>query len=328
MVRNQQQEAGKLVNVINQSIGKNYAIWNADTVEVTPTLPENSVDEIVYSPPFKSLYVYSDSPRDMGNNDTDGDFMEHYKILLAGLYKILRPGRVCVVHTKEVPIFKWKAGYSGISDFPGELVRAHIEAGFIYGGRITIWLDPVTEMQRTNAHRLLYHNFTDSAEVCAPGLPDYLLIFRKPGERTDKDYVAVKHDEPVETWQQWASPTWKETLTEEDGVLRDEAQACWHEIKQTETLNVKGARDERDEKHVCPMALPTLDRIIRMWSNPGEIVYDPFTGIGSTGYKALQLGRRFAGCELKPAYFKAADKNLRQLDAQSEQPTLFSWSNQ
>lgn len=284
-----------MIRCLNASNGTDWNLYHGDCVDVVRQMPDNAVDLSVFSPPFANLYTYSDTPRDMGNCASDGDFLEHYLHLLTELFRVTRPGRCCVVHCAHTYNFKYRDGEASVRDFPGELVRAHVAAGFAYQGRITIWKDPVTEMQRTKSHRLLYKNFKDDSTVCAPGSADYLLLFRKmPGPGDESAISKVKknpEDYPVTTWQEWASPVW---MT----------------VDQGNTLNVAAARGEDDERHMCPLQLDVIERVIEMWSNRGDVVLSPFAGVGSEGVMSLRLGRRFVGVELKAEYFGVASNNL------------------
>lgn len=315
------------INCIDSESGNDYVMINGDSVEVVPQFPPNSIDMMVYSPPFSDIFVYSDSERDIGNNATDDMFIEHYGLLVESLFKVLRPGRVCAVHCKDLPSFLWKHGEVGLRDFPGALIKAHQKAGFIFHSRTTIELDPVTEMQRTNAHGLLYKNFKANAEVCRQGLADYIVTFRKPGNKDDPAYRPVVHDESVEVWQRWANPAWLSSFTEQDEEFVKATAAVWHDIDQTNTLNVREGRDQSDERHMCPLQLDTIERLVRLWTNPGEVVMSPFGGVGSEGYGCMTFGRKYVGIELKKSYYKTAIRNLRAKDSANAGPTLFSWSS-
>lgn len=279
---------------LNEWHGDNATMYHGDCVEILRQLPENSVDLGLYSPPFASLYVYSEAVRDMGNVASDEEFAESYAHVARELFRVIRPGRICVVHCAELPMFKYKDGAMGFKDFPGMLVRIHEAAGWImHSPRVTIWKDPVTEMQRTKSHGLLYKTLRSDSAGSRVGNPDFLLVFRKPGDNA----VAIQHPDyvPLTTWQEWASPVW---LT----------------IDQSETLNVQGARDDKDGRHICPLQLDVIERVVRLWSNPGDIVLSPFAGIGSEGVGALTFGRRYVGIELKDSYFTKAIENLRAVD--------------
>lgn len=284
------------MNVLAEHHGENFSIYNADCVEFAAQLPDNSIDFSVYSPPFSNLFVYSDSERDMGNCANDDEFIQHYTYLLRDMFRAHKPGTCSAVHVSDIPLTKWKDGKIGIKDFSGMVIRAHEDAGFVLHSRVTIWKCPVVEMTRTKAHGLLYKTLTKDSSRSRTGMPDYLLIFRKEGEK-ERPCSHESADFPVDLWQQWASPVWMD-------------------IKQTNTLNVKAAREDADEKHVCPLQLDLIERALIMWSAPGDTVFSPFTGIGSDGYMTLKVGqgRRFIGTELKQAYFNQAVGYLTAAD--------------
>jgi DNA modification methylase len=283
------------ISCVNEMHGDNFAFYNGDSVELVAQLPPDSVDLMVYSPPFANLYTYSDHERDMGNVNDDAMFAESYGHLCRELFRVLRPGRMCVVHCADLPLFLYKDGEIGFKDFPGLCLRTHLDAGFVqYSPRVTIWKDPVTEMQRSKAMRLLYKNRLGDSSLSGVGNPDYLLVLKKPG----KNLVPISHtadEAPLDQWQEWASPVWTT-------------------IDQTNTLNVQGSRDSKDGRHICPLQLDVIERVVKMWSNPGEIVLSPFGGIGSEGYGALTYGRKFVGIELKESYWLAGVKNLTAVD--------------
>lgn len=310
------------VTCLNSSIGRNFALYNGDTVEVCAQLPERSADLIVYSPPFSDLYVYSDNERDMGNS-TAAEFEEHYRHLLPSLYRALRPGRICAVHCMDLPARKSVEGWMGLRDFSGDLIRMHTDAGFHLLSRITVWKDPVTQMQRTKSHNLLYKNIQLDSTRNYPGLPDYVLLFRRPVE-SGEDAHAVKvpqdpTDYTLDQWQRWASPAWSADWSE---VPDSWHQPVWTDIDQNDTLNKQRAREDADEKHICPLQLPLIRRLVKMYSNPGEVVLSPFAGIGSEGYVTLQEGRRFVGAELKASYFETAAHYLTGIE-NAKQLSLF-----
>jgi DNA modification methylase len=283
-------------------------MYRGDCVEVVKQLPTCSVDFSVYSPPFSDLFIYSESERDMGNSGSDDEFMEHYGHLLREMFRVVRPGRICAVHVSDLPARKSKEGFIGLRDFSGEVINAHIAAGFHYHSRITVWKDPVTEMQRTKAHGLLWKNIKDDSTRNRVGMPDYVLVFKRPPTtKAEEEYVSkVSHtaeEFPVDQWQQWASPVWMD-------------------IDQTDTLNVRIARDSKDEKHMCPLQLPLIHRLLGLYSNPRDVVLSPFGGVGSEGVQSLRDGRRFVGVELKDSYFSRACKNL-DLEEGIEQQGLF-----
>jgi len=279
---------------------KNWTVHHGDCVRVAKMIPDGSIDFSVFSPPFADLFTYSNDPQDMGNCDSMGDFMVHFDFLIQEIKRIMQPGREVAVHCVDLLSTKWKHGSIQFQDFSGEIIRAFWKHDFLFHSRICIWKSPVTEMQRTKAHGLLHKTLkTDSADSRV-GCADYLLVFRAPGETR----VPVKKDGtefPVSWWQEVASPVW---MTVDQGRV----------------LNGQVARDNKDEKHICPLQLDVIERAITLWSNPGELVYSPFTGIGSEGYGALTLGRRFIGSELKKSYADWAVANLKNVEAQ---PSLF-----
>jgi hypothetical protein len=259
------------MKVMAQEITDRYAAYNADCVEVVSQLPTDSVGFSVYSPPFAQLFIYSDSERDMGNVKDESEFFAKSTHSEVGLY-----------------------------DMPGDIIRAHLDAGWTYHSRITVWKDPVVEMQRTKALGLLYKQLQKDSTRSRQGMPDYVLVFRKtPADEKASDPVGQDAAQfPVLQWQKWADPV-------------------WFDIRQTDVLNVQAAREDKDEKHLCPLQLDLIERAIRLWSNPGDTVLSPFMGIGSEGYVSLKCGRRFVGAELKAAYFRQAIKNLQLKESES-----------
>lgn len=290
-----------MIDVLDEAHGAEWTMYRGDCVEVAAQLPESSVDLSVFSPPFADLYVYSDNERDMGNCENDGEFAEHYAHLAAELLRITRPGRLACVHCSDLPMLKWKHGEQGLRDFPGELIRIHEAAGWIFHSRVTVWKDPVTEMQRTKAHGLLYKTIRTDSSKSRQGMADYLLVFRKPGNEGAVPVTHTTDEFPLDQWQQWASPVWMD-------------------IRQENTLNVRQARAEGDEKHMCPLQLDFIERCIKLWSNPGDVVFSPFGGVGSEPMTAVKCGRKAVAIELKESYFRSAVANLR---AASAQGTLF-----
>lgn len=296
-------------NVLNQASGENWTIYRADSVDALAGLPANSVHLSVFSPPFSGLYIYSDSIADMGNCANDDEFIEHYKFLAAELHRVTKPGRISAVHCKDLVYYANANGTAGLRDFPGMLIRAHQEAGWDYHSRITIWKDPVIEMQRTKAHGLLYKQLRTDSTFSRQGLADYVLLFRKwAADGDDVEPVTQTREEfPLDQWQQWASPVWMD-------------------IRQTNVLNVQQARDSQDEKHICPLQLDVIERIVKMYSNRGDIVLSPFAGIGSEGYVAVKNGRRFVGFELKDSYFAQAQRYLDEAERSAAIPDLFQFA--
>lgn len=295
------------MKVMAQDVTDRYAAYNADCVEVVSQLPTDSVGFSVYSPPFAHLFIYSDSERDMGNVKNEAEFFAQYGFLLREIYRATKPGRLTAVHCSDLPRTKSTHGEVGLYDMPGDIIRAHQEAGWTYHSRITVWKDPVVEMQRTKALGLLYKQLQKDSTRSRQGMPDYVLVFRKtPADEKASDPVGQDAAQfPVLQWQKWADPV-------------------WFDIRQTDVLNVQAAREDKDEKHLCPLQLDLIERAIRLWSNPGDTVLSPFMGIGSEGYVSLKCGRRFVGAELKSAYFKQAIKNLQMKEAESFNGDLLS----
>lgn len=282
--------------------GEGWTLHLADCVEVTQELPDDSLHYSIYSPPFASLYTYSNSDRDMGNCKDDATFMEQYRFLVREMYRATMPGRLVSFHCMNLPTSKQNHGYIGIRDFRGELIRLHEEEGWIFHSEVCIWKDPVTAMQRTKALGLLYKQLRKDSAMSRQGIPDYLVTMRKPGDNPE-NVSHLSEDFPVEIWQNYASPVWMD-------------------INPSDTLSFREAREHNDERHICALQLQVIERGIRLWSNPGDLVFSPFGGIGSEGYQALRMGRRFLGAELKRSYWQQACKNLEQ--AKREQQGLFA----
>lgn len=278
------------MNCIDQTMGENFALYHGDCVEVLKGLPAESVHYSIFSPPFASLYTYSNSPRDMGNCRSNEEFFEHFGYLVDELARVMQPGRNVSFHCMLFPASKERDGFIGLKDFRGDLIRAFQAKGFIFHSETVIWKDPVTQMQRTKALGLLHKSVRENASMCRQGIPDYLITMRAPGDVVDR----VKHtveDYPVSKWQQVASPVWTD-------------------IDPSDTLQYASAREHDDERHICPLQLEVIRRGVDLWTNPGDIVLSPFAGIGSEGYVTLQMGRRFVGAELKASYYQQAARNL------------------
>jgi len=278
------------MNVLNQTIGDDFALYHGDCVEVLKLLPAQSIGYSIFSPPFSSLYTYSNSPRDMGNCRTDAEFFEHFGYLIDELMRVMQPGRDVSFHCMLMPTSKERDGYIGLRDFRGDLIRAFQARGFIFHSEVVIWKDPVTSMQRTKALGLLHKTVRGNASMSRQGIPDYLVTMRAPGDPISR----VQHDAddyPVSKWQNVASPVWMD-------------------INPSETLQYRSAREHDDERHIAPLQLEVIRRGIELWTNPGDIVLSPFAGIGSEGFVALQMGRKFIGAELKASYYQQAARNL------------------
>jgi DNA modification methylase len=276
------------MNCIDQVTADRYTAIHGDCVEALKGIPGASIGYSIFSPPFASLYTYSNSPRDMGNCRTQEEFFQHFDYLIVELRRVMMPGRDVSFHCMDMPASKERDGYIGLKDFPGDLIRAFQRHGFIFHSKVTIWKDPVTAMQRTKALGLLHKSVRENAAMCRQGIPDYLVTMRTPGEQAQR----VTHDDyPVDLWQKMASPVWMD-------------------INPSDTLQFRSAREHDDERHICPLQLEVIRRGVQLWTNPGDVVLSPFMGIGSEGFVALELGRKFVGVELKKSYFDQAVKNL------------------
>lgn len=313
------------MNTLDELTTNDYALYNGDCVEVAQGVPDNSIHYSIFSPPFSSLYTYSNSERDMGNSANDDEFYKHFLFLIKELYRVTIPGRLVSFHCMDIPAMKSRDGYIGIKDFPSRLRQAFEDVGFIWHSKVTIWKDPLIEAVRTKAIGLMHKQLVKDSAMSRQGLPDYLFTMRKPSdnpepithpdgltqffgedepnvpktEATLKDSrsnrnISIVSDDPVyshHVWRRYASPVWMD-------------------IRQSNTLQFRSARGEKDERHICPLQLDVIARGIELWSNPGDIVLSPFMGIGSEGYQAIKMGRKFVGIELKESYFQTAVANL------------------
>lgn len=296
-------KAKETATVMNQSSGENWTLIHGDTGHAITDIPSNSVGFSIYSPPFVDLFVYSTSAADLGNCANDAQFYEQYRHIIREKLRVTKPGRLSAVHCTDLPTRKFKDGFIGIKAFSDAIREAHEAEGWIYHCRITVWRDPVVEMQRTKALGLLYKQLCKDSCMSRVGLADYVLVFRKPGDNAEP----VGQDRakfPVDQWQKWASPVWMD-------------------IDQTNVLNGRTARENDDERHVCPLQLDLIERAIRLWSNEGDVVLSPFAGIGSEGYIAMKTKRKFIGCELKESYWKQACKNIRAAEVEALSGTMF-----
>jgi hypothetical protein len=286
------------MNCVDQTHGRGFALYHGDSAEVLRGIPDESVHYSIFSPPFASLYTYSNSPRDLGNCRSDEEFFDHFGFIIAELRRVMQPGRNVSFHCMLMPTSKERDGYIGLRDFRGELIRAFQAHGFIYASEVCIWKDPVTAMQRTKALGLLHKTVRGNASMSRQGIPDYLVTMRAPGEVLER----VTHDPaqyPVDKWQQVASPVWMD-------------------IDPSDTLQFRSAREHDDERHICPLQLGVIRRGIDLWTNPGDIVLSPFAGIGSEGYVAIEMQRRFIGVELKDSYYRQACANLHGAESQGD----------
>jgi DNA modification methylase len=282
--------------------GDGWRLMLGDSCERLAELPDDSVDLSVYSPPFASLYTYSPSPRDLGNSATRAEFLEHYGFIIRENLRVTKPGRNACVHVQQLTSSKATHGYMGMNgDFRGDVIRAYLAGGWIYYGEACVRKDPQSQAIRTKSHALMFVTKDRDSAWLRPALADYLLIFKKPGDNA----VPIRGDVTNEEWIDWAQPVW------------------WG-IRETRTLNERAAREDADERHICPLQLDFIERCVRLWSNRGELVLSPFAGIGSEGFVALQQGRRFTGIELKESYWRTAAGNLRRAEQDQAAPALFA----
>ena len=299
-----------------EETGKNWKMINGDSVEELQSMPAESIDFSVYSPPFASLYTYSDSPRDMGNCRDDKTFFDHFGFLAGGMARVIKPGRLMSFHCMALPTTKCRNGFIGLRDFPGDLIRIFEKAGFYYHSEVTIWKDPVTAMQRTKAIGLLYKQLRKDSSLSRQGIPDKLITMRRHGENASpitktfanmpvgpEESKKIGGDER-HNWQNYASPVWMD-------------------INPSKTLQAAVARSEKDERHICPLQLEVIERAMELWSNPGDTVLSPFGGIGSEGYQSLLMGRKYIGIELKDTYYTQACINLNRAAQEAEKVDLF-----
>lgn len=320
-----------MANVIDQVLSNDYAAYHADTVEVAMGLPDESVGFSVFSPPFESLYTYSNSDRDMGNSKGSGEFWQQYLYLIREQFRVMKSGRIVAIHCMNLPTSKQNDGFIGIRDFRGEIIRAYQEAGFIYHSEVVIWKDPVVAMQRTKALGLLHKTIKKDSSMSRMGIPDTMVMMRKPGENDEfiaGGFTYYVGDQPAPGFKRHAWNDGRECWTVEEGshntsvdVWQRYASPIWMDINQSDTLNFREGRESDDERHICPLQLDVIQRCLQLWSNPGDIVWSPFMGIGSEGYMSLKAGRKFIGAELKESYFKLAIRNLEA--AKASQYDLF-----
>jgi len=287
------------MNVMDEAFGENWALYNGDSVEVLPQLPDHSVDLSVFSPPFSSTYTYSPSDRDLGNVANDEQFFEHFTWITDELLRVMRPGRIVAVHVANLPTYETRDGVSGRRDFRGATIRHFVEEGFVYHSEICIDKNPQAAAIRTHSKGLMFVQLARDASWMWQAWADYVCIFRTPGA----NQVPIHNDVSHQEWIEWARPV-------------------WGDIRETDVLSAADARDNDDERHLCPLQIPVVERCVRLWSNRGETVLSPFAGIGSEGVGALRHGRRFIGIELKPSYFRVAAANLHRAETERE-ATLF-----
>lgn len=303
--------------VTDDANGDHWTLMLGDSCERLAEIPDESVGMSVYSPPFASLFTYSPSLRDLGNASTRAEFLDHYTFIIREVLRVTMPGRITCVHVQQLTTTKVTHGYTGLTDFRGDVIRTYIEAGWIFHGEVTVNKDPQAQAIRTKAQALMFVTKNRDSAMTRPALADYLLLFRKPGD----NQVPIKNDVSNEEWIDWAQPIWMDRgEPHPDG---EHLAPVWLDIRETNTLNVREGRDERDERHIAPLQLDFIERCVRLWSNPDETVLTPFAGIGSEVFTAVKLGRRGLGIELKPSYWRTAVGNLRRLDAEMAVPSLF-----
>jgi DNA modification methylase len=279
--------------------GESWTLMLGDSCERLGEIETDSVGLSVYSPPFANLYTYSDSPRDLGNSSGVEEFFDHYAFIIREVLRVTMPGRLSAVHCQQLSTTKATHGVIGLRDFRGEIIKAHMDAGWIFHGEVTIDKCPQAQAIRTKSQALMFTTLHKDSAKSRPALADYLMLFRKPGDNT----VPIDTDVDNETWIEWARPV-------------------WYSVRETNTLNARSGRDDKDERHICPLQLDLIERAVRLWSNRGEIVLSPFAGIGSEGVESIRHGRAFMGIELKPSYWRTAVDNLRIVEEEITTPTL------
>lgn len=318
-----------MAGVIDQLVEDTYAIYNGDCLEVLPGLPDGSVHLSVYSPPFAGLYHYSSSERDFSNARDYAEFMEQYRYLVREKHRVTMPGRITAVHCMDVPT--GNTGRDGLIDFPGDIIRLHRDEGWDYIARYHVWKEPLGVRNRTLAKNLAHRTIVDDSSRCSVASADYLLAFRRSGDNpvpiahpTGLMEYAGERAIPPELlrYRGWAGKQTENRYSH--WIWRQYASAFWDDVRIGRVLPFRESREEDDEKHMHPLQLDVIHRVIQLWSNPGERVLTPFMGVGSEVYEAVRLGRFGIGVELKPSYFRQAVANLRSLEAERVvEPTLF-----
>ena len=317
-----------MTSIVDQTITDRFSLYNADSFEAVKSLPESSIHYSIYSPPFCSLYTYSATERDAGNCRTHAEFYEHMTFLTPELLRVTKPGRLMSQHCMLLPTSKSRDGFIGLADFRGELIRAAVSAGWIFHSEFAVWKNPVTSMQRTKALGLLHKQLKKDACMSRQGINDYVITFRKPGINTEP----VESKLTVEQWQRYASPTWATTEgVDAEGFVKfcdpNKDNPDGSGIPPGDTLQRESAREDDDERHICPLQLEIIRRCVRLWTNPDDVVLSPFAGIGSEGYVSIQEGRRFVGMELKSSYYKQAVANLRAASERGRAQATFNFDS-
>ncbi len=322
------------VRVLAQENGADWQLYCGDAIDVMRGLPENSVHYSIFSPPFSSLYTFSDDPRDVSNNSSDDVFYAHYKFILEGVYRALKPGRLVSIHVMDLPSSITRDGFIAMKDFPGLNIRLCQDVGFRYHSRVTIRKDPVTAMQRTKAVGLLHKQVVKDSAMSRMGIADYIITFRKPGENDepiagvldtyhgDDQTDAEMSAEARGSWDRSGGRSWD--AHKSISIWQRYAEPVWLDINQSDTLSFRMARAEHDERHISPLQLTPVRRCIQLWTNPGDVVLSPFAGIGTAGYVAIEMGRRFVGAELKASYYRQAVANLRTAERERGRTDLFA----
>jgi DNA modification methylase len=308
----------------DEAHGANWSMLLGDSCERLAELPDESIDMSVCSPPFDSLYTYSPSVRDLGNSSSRVEFLDHYRFIVEHQLRVTKPGRNACIHVQQVATKKAVDGYVGLTDFRGDVIRLFQSVGWVFFGEVTIWKDPQAQSIRTKSQQLAFASKNRDSMRIRPALADYLLIFKKPGDnQVPVPHEVVRGEVTNDDWIEWASPIWSDVHA--GGWLDEDGHICpvWHGIRESDTLNARAGRDQADERHIAPLQLGFIDRCVRLYSNPGDLVLTPFGGIGSELYQAVKRGRRAIGVELKPSYWRAAVDNLTRLEAELDAPTLF-----
>jgi DNA modification methylase len=303
-------------DVVEQYNGDNWTLFHSDCVDAMRALPSKSIDMVLTSPPYLTLFAYSASSRDLGNSRDANEFWTHYNYVIDETIRLIKPGRLIVVDCMNIPTLKHRDGFIGTFDFRGDIIRAHCSRGMILHSEHMLWKDPLLEAVRTKSLGLMHKQLCKDSSMSRAGLPQYLLAFRAPGENKEP----IAHENGLEYFVGDNPPTTGNLSHER---WRRYASPVWMDVDFMRTLNYRDARDEDDEKHVCPFSLDIVERALQLWSNPGDVVLDPFNGIGTTGYAALQAGRKYVGCELKKSYIDVAVKNLQAAVQSKSQPSLF-----
>lgn len=304
----------KDVKIIDQKITKQWSVYHGDCISVLRKIPSNSIHYSIFSPPFSSLFTYSASERDMGNS-TDKEFYTHFDFLIPELYRVMMPGRLISIHCSDIPAMKERDGYIGLKDFPGDLLKMFEKVGFIYHSKVMVCKDPLLEATRTKSLGLMHKQIIKDSSKCRNGLPDYILTVRKPGENPElishphgfKEYIGKRTEPNFEKKKDQSKNKYSHH------VWQRYAANTWDDIRQTNTLNVRLAKEKNDERHICPLQLDVIARCLELWSNKGDIVLSPFAGIGSEGYQAIKMGRKAILIELKKTYYDIAIKNLKSV---------------